>query len=215
MLRERTSANSSISYAREMKLKKHNNLASSLLILGGLLWIIHYILQIIAGTIGIHAMSLEISFGFIEGILFSSALICLNTGLIKLNFMLVAKSEGWAYAGLAFSIIALTGTIAGFLINVLAGGHVGILGAIGVIGSCIGATLLAIGALRSKMLLLNHALLLLLIGIFTFPLIVILATPLSVPAYFTDGLPFAVSGLAWLVFGVLYKEYEKKRNYII
>ncbi len=91
----------------------------------------------------------------------------------------------------------------GFVGHVLVGQTIGGPEGMAVLGSCFSATLLGIAALRSQALPRRTTALLLFIGVLTFPLIIALGmiANLWLPAWATDELPFALSGLLWAIFG--------------
>jgi peptidoglycan biosynthesis protein MviN/MurJ (putative lipid II flippase) len=115
---------------------------------------------------------------------------------------------------MVFAAVAAIAIVAGVVRFAISGQPPGILGAVGVVGSCVSATLLAIGARRNRVLDSGLANLLLAIGLCTFPLIVAFAFPAGkwMPAYFTDELPFALSGLAWMVFASRLKRTTLRRE---
>ena len=147
-------------------------------------------------------------------LLSSGAILLFAVGLLGASAWLRGRSRKLRAAGTVFALIAGTSfaLIAGTSVTmqaILASGAFGepvFAGAFlgfGVIGSLISATLLSIAALRTGALPQRTGRLLLITGLVTFPGIVaawMLAA--FVLAYLTDKLPFAVSGVTWVLVGL-------------
>lgn len=168
------------------------------LLAGGVLWVAHYAMQLVMG-ISAGEVKPDNRLWAVDGLLFTGAVVGLCIGLLRLGTQVHSR---WAQAGMIFAAVAAMAIVVGVMRFAVTSQPPGILGAVGVVGSCVSATLLAIGARRNQVLDLGLANLLLAIGVCTFPLIVAFAFPAGkwMPAYFTDELPFALSGLAWIVF---------------
>jgi hypothetical protein len=167
---------------------------------GGALWIAHYALQLLMGfTEG--KVSMQSRFSLLDGFCFASAIVCFCLGLGWLSTRCRPRTA-LSTIGLIFAVVAATSIVLGmanFMVNNQAPG---LLGAVGVVGSCLSATFVALAARRTGALPPRLANFLLLIGLLTFPLIVAFTWPGQfVPAFLTDELPFALSGLAYIVFG--------------
>jgi len=137
--------------------------------------------------------------------LFGGAILLFAVGLLGIGARLRGRSRKLVAAGTVFALIAGASVA---VQAVLASGVLGesvFVGAFlgfGVIGSLASATLLSIAALRTGVLQRRTGRLLLLTGLVTFPGIVTAGMVAAfVPAYLTDELPFAVSGVAWVLVG--------------
>ncbi len=167
---------------------------------GGALWTAHYALQLLAGGIEGKA-AMESRFFLLDGLCFSTAIVafCLALGLLCAR--LRPRATLLSTVGVIFAVIAAVAVLFGLGRYFLQDLPPGIFGAAGVIGSCLSATFVALAA-RSAHLPPRLWALLLGIGLSTFPLILAFIWPGQfVPAYLTDELPFALSGLAYFVFG--------------
>jgi hypothetical protein len=135
--------------------------------------------------------------------LFVTALIGLNGGLAGLAWWLRRRSPFLRSIGLAIALFGVVSLTHGFVRRVLVGQTIGGPGGMAVLGSCFSATLLGIAALRFQALPRRTTALLLFIGVLTFSLIIVLGMIANrwLPAWATDELPFAVSGLLWTIFG--------------
>ena len=169
------------------------------LILGGLLWIVSYGTGLVDGkTIDPNAAQSLSPLEWIGGIAFSGALLFLGIGLAVLGARLQTRSKRLAFipitAGL-INLVLLTGIFSG--IRVL-----GLLAGIGVVSTFASATLLGIATLRTQALPRWTAIILLVTGLVTFP-VILLTIPLSVvvPDYVIGDLPFALSAALFLVVG--------------
>jgi hypothetical protein len=175
------------------------------LILGGLLWIVSYGAGLVNGkTIDPLIQNLSL-LEWIGGIAFSGALLFLGIGLAALSARLQERAKRLALVGmlLAFipitagliNLVLLTGIFKGIRVLVLLAG-------IGVVSTFASATLLGIATLRTKALPRWTALILLVTGLVTFP-VILLTIPLSavVPDSIIGDLPFALSAALFLVVG--------------
>jgi hypothetical protein len=175
------------------------------LILGGLLWIVSYGAGLVNGkTIDPLIQNLS-PLEWIGGIAFSGALLFLGIGLAALSARLQERAKRLALVGmlLAFipitagliNLVLLTGIFKGIRVLVLLAG-------IGVVSTFASATLLGIATLRTKALPRWTALILLVTGLVTFP-VILLTIPLSavVPDSIIGDLPFALSAALFLVVG--------------
>ncbi len=174
------------------------NGVSLCLFAGGALWVAHYAMQLVMGF-STGAVKPDNRLWTIDGLFFTAAVIGLCTGLLCLGTQV---SSRWAQVGMVFAAVAATSIVFGLVRFALTGQPPGVWGGVGVIGSCVSSTLLAIAVRRNRVLDSGLGNMLLAIGLFTFPLIVAFAFPAGkwMPAYITDELPFALSGLAWIAF---------------
>lgn len=180
-----------------------------ILTLGGMLWIVHYCLQIVSGmTLGRvpdvedlgHSM-----FASFDATAFLVAIVLLGLGLLGVRGRLRGRSRKLGIAASVFAGLAILGPSVNLVLISGVFGEltvVGILAALGVVSSLIGATLLAIAALKTKGLPKGVGTALLINGLLTFPFIVGITSIFpSAPAWAIDELPFAVSGVAWMAVG--------------
>ena len=175
---------------------------------GGLLWIAHYALQVVMGVASGEppaTRAFDSPGAVLDLFFFSGAILLFVAGLLGIGARLRGGSRKLEAASSVFALIAGTSVVAQ---AALASGvlgeavFVGALLGFGVIGSLASATLLSVGALRTGALPRRTGLLLLVTGLVTFPGIVAAgALAAFVPAYLTDELPFAVSGVAWVMVG--------------
>jgi hypothetical protein len=175
------------------------------LMVGGLLWIVMYITEVTSGRLLSPAdPSSLVKFGFLA---FPVAFLFLGAGLIALGAKLRRRSRRLAWAGLLVAVIPIATTLisvvlrAGIL-GAGAAGLVGLVATVGVISVFTSTTLISIAMLRTKALPGWTAIVLLLTGILTFPLILV-TIPLSAitPDYITGDLPFALAGAMFLMVG--------------
>jgi hypothetical protein len=173
------------------------------LMVGGTLWVVHFVLYAGAGTVRGEVPDFSSIFGKIDGTIFTVAIVALSLGLFRLGQLLRTRAAVWATAGMALATVAGLSVIAGLLTRVFVGQPIGALGGIGVLGTCLSATLLAIAALRTRLLSRGLGALLFAVGLLTFPLIIAITIPFGawLPMYVVDELPFAASGVAWLLLG--------------
>lgn len=171
----------------------------SSLSVGGALWIVHYLLQLVMGvTEGKAGMNSR--FSALDGFCFMTAIVCFCIGLGWLSTRMRPRTA-LAAIGLGFAVIAGVAIVLGAATFILKQQPPGVLGAVGVVGSCLSATFVALAAKRTKSLPQRLANFLLLIGLLTFPLIVAFTWPGQfVPSFLTDELPFALSGIAYIAF---------------
>ncbi len=178
------------------------------LAVGGSLWIAHYALQVVMGVasgVAPATRSFDIPGAVLDLFLFSGAILLFAVGLLGISARLRGRSWKLRVAGTVFALIAGTSvTVQAILVSGAFGesAFVGALLGFGVIGSLASATLLSIAALRTGALPQRTSRLLLIMGLVTFPGIVAAGMLAAfVPAYLTDELPFAVSGVAWVLVG--------------
>ncbi|BCM94447.1 hypothetical protein IAD21_06354 [Abditibacteriota bacterium] len=169
--------------------------------MGGALWIVYYVLQLVMGFL-YGAAQVKGKLGLLDGVCFLAAIFCLDLGL-----GLLARSLGgraWAAkVGLLFAFIATAGVV-GSVVMIMRGYMPQIWGGIGVIGTCLSTLFVALATRRLQVWSARRSLLLLLIGALTFPLILLFIIPGQfVPTFLTDELPFAISGAAFIVFARL------------
>jgi len=175
------------------------------LILGGLLWIITYIAGIAAGKLidpDYFDGSLLMWIGMIAS---EAAHLILSTGLIALGMHLRAHSKWLASAGLVLAVISFIVGLAGLILfpSLLKGAILPrMLAAVVEITLFASATLLSITMLRVRALPRWAALVLLLVGILTVPLIFV-AFPLGavLPNYLVSDLPLALAAVGLVVGG--------------
>jgi hypothetical protein len=178
------------------------------LAVGGSLWIAHYALQVVMGVatgVPPATRAFDTPGAVLDLFLFSGAILLFAVGLLGIGARLRGRSRKLRAAGTAFALIAGTSvTVQAVLASGVFGESVfvGAFLGFGVIGSLVSATLLSIAALRTGALPRRTGRLLLVTGLVTFPGIVAAGTLAAfVPAYLTDELPFAVSGVAWVLLG--------------
>ncbi len=178
------------------------------LLAGGALWVAHYVMQLVMGF-STGEVKPDNRLWTIDGLFFTGAVVGLCIGLLRLGIQVPSR---WAQAAMFFAAVAATSIVIGLVRFALTGQPPGVWGGVGVIGSCVSATLLAIAVRRNRVLDASLANLLLAIGVSTFPLIVAFAFPAGkwMPAYITDELPFALSGLAWMVFASRLKSTKER-----
>lgn len=171
--------------------------------LGGALWTVYYAAWLVNGLITGQATEMGSNplYYALAG-LFVAALCALSLGLGMLALTLRPRHPIIGALALVIALIAFSGPLVGFFTRVLAGEIIGGLGAAGVLGTCLGATLPGAATLRSGALPRRAAALLLALGLATFPLVILLAivANLWMPAWVTDELPFAIAGAGWLLF---------------
>ncbi|HEX8236968.1 MAG TPA: hypothetical protein VF600_13500 [Abditibacteriaceae bacterium] len=178
---------------------KAKNAINRFLTTGGALWIAHYVLQLVMG-LSEGKVSMNSRFSPFDGFCFMAAIVCFCIGLGWLSTQIRPRTA-LAVTGLTFAIIAGVAIIVGAAAFMWKQQAPGVLGAVGVVGSCLSATFAALAARRTNALPPRLANLLLLIGLLTFPLIVAFTWPGQfVPSYLTDELPFALSGIAYITF---------------
>lgn len=176
------------------------------LMIGGATWLAYYGMWIWSGVTTGHEPAQGTPFGLASAVVFFIALVGITGGLASLGMQLRKFAAGFGNAGLAFALIALVCSVVGIASIALGAIRPGTFGGLGVVGSCLGATLLGIAALRSKALARRDALVLLAIGVVTFPLIVAITAILpTLPSWIVDEMPFAIAGLSWIVFAALLK----------
>ena len=177
------------------------------MMLGGLLWILAYATGLIVGvTTGELPQDPGASaLAWVGAASFSAAILFVGIGLAGLYARLERHSKKLAVAGLVLACVAI---ITAAINLVLMTGILGearvlnSLGGVGVLSILGGATLLAIAALRAKVLPRWVRFVLLVVGVLTFP--VLLATiPLesALPPFVIADLPFAVVGVALIAVG--------------
>ena len=178
-----------------------SKLAARSLMLGGALWIAHYALQVGMG-LSSGQFSMTGTIGTLDGACFCGAILGICAGVSFLAAPMRPRAA-LSNVGLSFAIIAAFSITFGFARAVTTGQQPSILGAIGVIGSCLSAIFVALAAKRAGALSPRLANSLFCIGLLTFPLIVAFSLPAGkwFPAFWTDELPFALSGAAYLALG--------------
>ena len=177
------------------------------MMLGGLLWILAYGIGAIVGvTTGELPNDPGASaFAWLGAASFSGAIFFVGFGLAGLYAHLERHSKKLAVAGLVLSCVAIiTAAINLVLMTGILGDAriLNSLGGVGVLSILGGTTLLAIAALRAKVLPRWTRVALLFVGVLTFP--VLLATiPLEsvLPPYVIADLPFAIVGVALIAVG--------------
>ena len=170
---------------------------------GGALWILHYALQLAGGFSGAPLKPGHPLFA-LDGALFSAAIFALDAGLCLLGARLQNRARILARAAMGLALLACASMTAGLGLYLTTQRPPGVWGVVGVIGTCLSATLLGLATRRSQALPSRPGTLLLLTGLLTFPVILLLAIPngRGVPAFVTDELPFALSGAAWAALGL-------------
>jgi hypothetical protein len=139
-------------------------------------------------------------------LLFSGALICLGVALTLLGAWLRRSSPWLATTGTGFAVLATIPVAMNILFatNLFGLQFMPPLMAIGVLGTSGSATILAIALLRSHALPRRFGMLMLLVGAFTFPLVIVLGmlSGTLLPAYVSDEMPFAIVGIQWVMIGL-------------
>ncbi len=167
--------------------------------LGGLLWILAYGLEVLAGaTTGeqIGEYSNQSGLNLIYLLMVHAALVLLGIGLVGLRARLGGRSKKLGIAGLSLACIA----IAMGAVNPVV--RIGLLAFFGILGVVGGSLVLGIAALRTGALPRWARPLPLLVGIMFFPLI-FLTFPLEsiLPSYATSNFPFPITGAVWVAIG--------------
>jgi hypothetical protein len=172
--------------------------------LGGILWIGYYAVWIVNGLLTSQAPTVGRNPLYIAVCaLFVGALCAISLALGTLALTLRPRHKILGSVALGVAAIAFGGPLFGFFARVLSGETIGLPGGIGVLATCLAASLLGVAALRSGRLVRREGGLLLALGVATFPLVVLLGiiANLWLPTWETDELPFAVAGAGWLVLG--------------
>jgi hypothetical protein len=170
---------------------------------GGALWVVYYLAWIVNGLLTHQAPPVGVNPLYVGvAALFVTALCALNLGLGVLALTIRPRQPILGAAALVVALLGVAGPPLAFFTRVLAGETMGGLAGMGVLGSCLAATLLGAATLRSGLLPRRVAGLLLALGLVTFPLVVLLGmvANLWLPAWVTDELPFAIAGAGWLLF---------------
>lgn len=170
------------------------------LIVGGILWIAHYVLQI-----AIRWQNQQVDWGtplgIADGLCFSGAIIGFCYGLLALTSTFATRRGGLRFTGQTFAVIAaLSATVS--LVGALLHQRPGVWGGVGVSGSCLSATFVALATKKAGTTPAYLSNLLLLIGLLTFPLIIAVgwAADMWGLGFATDELPFALTGMAYIAF---------------
>jgi hypothetical protein len=179
---------------------------ASAAVAGGASWALYYAGWIVNGMITGQAPAIGAgTVYYVLGSLFCAALCAISIGLGLLALAMRPRHQVLGTVALVVALVSFAAPFYGLFTRVLAGETVGGFGGVGVLGSCLAATLLGAAALRSGQLPRRVAALLLALGLVSFPLIIVLGMVANLwfPAWVTDELPFAVAGIAWVVFGRL------------
>lgn len=178
---------------------------------GGLLWIAHYEIWVTLGLVTGDVPVWGTAFagesagpvGYLDLTSFCGAILFFAAGLYGVGVVLKGRSKVLRAIGLFFAVLAGIMAASGLATQALGlASMTGLFMGNGVIASLLGATFLSGAALRTGALRKGAALLLLANGLLTFPLIVSIVSILpTLPSYTVDELPFAVSGLAWILVG--------------
>jgi hypothetical protein len=170
---------------------------------GGALWGVYYLGWIVNGLLTGQAPPIGVNPIYLTlAALFVAALCAISLGLGTLALAARPRHPILGALALVVALLAFVGPPLAFFTRVLAGETMGGLAGMGVLGSCLAATLLGAATLRSGLLPRRVAGLLLALGLVTFPLVVLLGmvANLWLPAWVTDELPFAIAGAGWLLF---------------
>ena len=184
-------------------------LAGPALTLGGVLWIILYIVIVIIGLeTGKLAPSLDVHSSALVRIgiwLLPLSLLPLGVGLLGVFARLEGRSKGLGITGVVFTSI---GIVLGLGALIVVSGIFGFneflnskIGGFGAFATVIGTGFLGWATLRARVLPRCMAWTMLIIGIVTIP--ILFATPLPIgPDWATDFVAFLLSGIAYVVVGV-------------
>lgn len=189
------------------------------LMLGGLLWVLTYLVEIIFGmTAGEAAyMRADVSASILVwlwGVLFMSALFFLGVGLLGVRARLEGRSKVLGVVGALLACVAIFAasinlvTLMGIFGEATANDGLGFLGVIGTLG---GSLILGIAALRAKVLP-RWARFVLMLTPFAFVPAIIVTIPLAsvAPEYVVADFPFPVVGIVLATVG--YALYDEKRD---
>jgi hypothetical protein len=180
-----------------------DNLAA---LLGGALWIVFYGIDFWVGRqlAGVATEELPPR-PWAYGAFFCGGIFCISASLVGLQRRLRGHAKGVGIPALLLAGVGLlTASINGVLLTGLLGParFMGWLAAIGVMSLCVSTTLLGVVARREPLHPRWASTLLLTTGVLT--VVLIFASGLRfgpVPTYVVHDLPFALSGIAWLVLG--------------
>ncbi|MDQ3547965.1 MAG: hypothetical protein M3439_04015 [Chloroflexota bacterium] len=178
-------------------------------ILGGILWALYYVVFVsasIASGEGFYEQTTNLSaWQIVSGMCFMGGIVGFDIAILSLRARLDGRSRKFGIASAIFVGIALIVVSIGFALTFGITGETragGLFAGIGVVLTCIAATLIGIAVRRNDLLPGKSRNWVLIVGAATFPAIIAF-TPLGmvVPDYITAEIPFALSGLAWIAIG--------------
>lgn len=171
------------------------------LILAGVLWIVTYLTGVVAGRLIDPDYFDGSALMWLGMIASEAAQICLGAGLIMLGIRLWTQAKVLASVGIVLEAIALIALLIGLILfpSLLTGAILPReLSAVTTIALFAGMVLLGIATLRTRALPGFTALVLLLVGIFTVPLILL---AFQLRSYLVSDLPLALAALLLLLIG--------------
>jgi hypothetical protein len=186
-----------------------------LLIMGGLLMVGMYVMEIVFGLQHGRMPSPEDLptswFVVAQGACFALSLILIGGGLGLLGRALRSRAPILATISLLFAALALVVMVVNLALVLGRSAPIGELGGLGVVSSLVASTLLGIAGLRTRAVSRPISLTLLTVGLITFPSI-LLTIPLEavLPSYVVGDLPFPVWGMVFAVLGGLLLRQEAR-----
>lgn len=174
---------------------------------GGLLWLVSYGVDLVVGSRTGQAPSDPTAspLNWLGAASFVGATFALGGGLVGLRTRLQGRSPKLGVAGLVFAWLAVAASAVNLvLLSGLLGGVrlIPLLGAVGVLSTCVGVTLLGIAAARTRSLPGPGRRVLPWVGVLHIALL--FASNLSVgdvPRYVLDNMPFALTGTLFCLLG--------------
>ncbi|QRN95010.1 hypothetical protein JRI60_38870 [Archangium violaceum] len=181
--------------------------------LGGLLWLVAYGVNVVFGLENGHAplAPSDSRLAWLGAASFSGAQFLFGITLVGVWLRLRGRARWTGLVGLLLAAVPLCSAATNAVLLTGLFGPVrviGALGALGVLGTCLGALFLGIASLRARTLPRWNALLLLALGPATVVLLVLstLSFGPGVPAYVVDDMPFAIAGSAWFSLGLALRQ---------
>jgi hypothetical protein len=177
-------------------------------LLGGLLWLVSYSMDVVVGMRTGQAPTDPAAspLAWLGATSFVGATLGIGVGLVGLRSRLQGRAPRMGLAGLVFASLTIAAATVNLVLLTGLFGCVRIIppfGAIGVLGSCIGVTLLGIATLRARSLPRPGSLLLPWLGLLHIALLFASTVSIGdVPRYVLDNLPFALMGALWCALGI-------------
>ncbi|WP_257454345.1 hypothetical protein [Archangium lipolyticum] len=177
-------------------------------LVGGLLWLLSYGVDLAVGmrTGKLPSDPSASPLDWLGATSFVGATLALGVGLVGLRVRLQGRARKTGLAGLVFASLTLGAALVNLvLLSGLLGGVrlIPPLGAVGVLSSCIGVTLLGIATVRARSLPRPGCLVLPWVGLLHVALLFASNIPIEgVPRYVMENTPFALIGAVWSVLGL-------------
>lgn len=177
-------------------------------LLGGLLWLVSYGVDIVVGmrTGQAPADPTASPLHWLGATSFVSATLALGVGLVGLRTRLQGRSPKLGLVGLVFAALAIAASAVNLvLLSGILGGVriIPPLGAVGVLGGCVGVTLLGTATVLARTLPRPASLVLPWVGLLHIGLLFASGLSLDgVPRYVLDNSPFAITGALWCFLGI-------------